>query len=320
MLKPIMTALVAAALLSSPGHAQDYPARPVRVIVPYAPGGGLDAVGRPLFQRLGESLRQPFVMENRPGAGTTLGTAAVARAAPDGHTLLLTLSAITIGPALYPNLPYDPVRDFAPVSWVGTSSYILAVHPSVPVGSVKAFIALARAKPDALNFSSPGAGTDPHMAVELFKLMSGTRMIHIPYNGGGPAASAVMGGQVDFTFLPTSVGTPLVRAGKLKGIAITTAKRSPVLPDLPTIAESGVGGYSADAWSGVLAPAGTPGASIALLSGAIARAVQGAEMRAYLLERMVEPVGSTPETLAARLREDVARWQRVVREARIRLE
>jgi tripartite-type tricarboxylate transporter receptor subunit TctC len=308
------------AVFCTTASAQDYPAKPIRIIVPYAPGGGLDAVGRPIAQKLFENFNQPVIIDNRPGAGTTLGTSAAAKAAPDGYTLLLTLSALAIGASVYNNLPYDPVRDFAPVSWLATSSYILSVHPSVPVNSVRQLIALAKAAPGKFNYSSPGQGTDPHMAAELFKIMAGVNIVHIPYSGGGPAATAVMSGQVDLTFLPTSVGTPFVKAGKLKGLAVSTAKRATVLPDLPTISEAGVPGYAAEAWSGILAPAGTPREIIAKLNGAIARIVNAPEMKDYLLARMVEPVGGSVEQFAARIRDDLAKWARVTREAGIKLE
>jgi tripartite-type tricarboxylate transporter receptor subunit TctC len=319
---PIVTPRVVLVLaaFSAAASAQDYPAKPIRIIVPYAPGGGLDAVGRPIAQKLLENFNQPVIIDNRPGAGTTLGTNAAAKAAPDGYTLLLTLSALAISASLYNNLPYDPVRDFAPVSWLATSSYILSVHPSVPVNSVEQLVALAKAAPGKFNYSTPGQGTDPHMAAELFKIMAGVNIVHIPYSGGGPAATAVMSGQVDLTFLPTSVGTPFVKAGKLKGLAVSTAKRATVLPELPTISEAGVPGYAAEAWSGILAPAGTPKEIIAKLNGALARIVNAPEMKDYLLARMVEPVGSSVAQFAARIRDDVAKWARVTREARIKLE
>ena len=306
--------------LALPASAQDYPVKPLRFIVPYAPGGGLDAVGRPITQKLFEAFGQPVIIDNRPGAGTTIGTAAVAKAAPDGYTLLLTLSALAIAPSLYANLPYDPVQDFAPVIWIGTTSYLLAVHPSLPVNSVRQLLALAKTKPGRLNYSSPGQGTDPHMAAELFQYMTKTSLTHIPFGGGGPAAVAVMSGQVELTFLPTSVGTPFVKTGKLRGLAISTAQRSSVMPDLPTISEAGVPGFAAEAWSGLLAPAGTSPQIVAKLNGTIAKIVHAPEMKAYLAERMVEPIGSSTEQFAVRLREDVAKWKRLVAERGIRIE
>ena len=319
-MKPIFMLLGCATLALPSAFAQDYPAKPVRIIVPYAPGGGLDVVGRPIAQRLGETYSQPVLLDNRPGAGTVIGTSMAAKSPPDGYTLLLTLSALTIGPALNPKLPYDPVKDFSPVIWVGTTSYILSVHPSVPASTVKQLIALSKAKPGVFNYSSPGQGTDPHMAAELFKLMAGVNWTHIPYNGGGPAATALMGGQVDLHFLPTSVGMPFVTAGKVKALAVSTAQRSSLLPDLPTIAESGVPGYSAEAWSGILAPAGTPKEIVTKLNSAIARIVRTADYRALLEGRMVEPVGSSVEQFAARLQDDVAKWHRVVKQSGIKAE
>jgi len=300
--------------------AQEYPAKAIRIVVPYSPGGGLDVVGRPIAQKLSESFGQPVVIDNRPGGGTTIGTTVVAKAPADGYTLLLTLSALTISPSLYPHLPYDPVTDFSPVIWIGTTSYLLSVHPSVPANNVKQLIALSKSMPDKFSYSSPGNGTDPHMAAELFKIMTGVKWTHIPYNGGGPAAVAVMGGQVGLTFLPTSVGTPFVTAGKLKALGISTAKRSALLPELPTIAESGVPGYEAEAWSGILAPAGTPKEIVAKLNGAIAKIVHTPEYKALLEARLVEPVGSSVEQFSNRLRDDVAKWRKVVREGGIKTE
>jgi tripartite-type tricarboxylate transporter receptor subunit TctC len=300
--------------------AQAYPSKPIRVIVPYAPGGGLDTVGRPVVQKLSEAFGQPVILENRPGGGTTIGTGAVAKARPDGYTLLLTLSALAIGPSLYPQLPYDPVKDFAPVSWVATSSYILAAHPSVPVRSVKELVALAKVRPGAVSYSSPGLGTDPHMAMELFQSLARVSMNHIPYNGGGPAATAAMGGHVDVLFLPTSVGTPFVQAGRLRGIAVSTPRRSSLMPDLPTVAEAGVPGFAAEAWSGILAPAGSPPDVIAKLNANITRIVHTPEVKSLLASRMVDPVRSSAEQLGERLRSDVATWKKLVAERGIKLE
>ncbi len=312
--------IVAAAGNTATAVAQEYPAKAIRIVVPYSPGGGLDVVGRPIAQKLSESFGQPVVIDNRPGGGTTIGTTVVAKAPADGYTLLLTLSALTISPSLYPHLPYDPVTDFSPVIWIGTTSYLLSVHPSVPANNVKQLIALSKSMPDKFSYSSPGNGTDPHMAAELFKIMTGVKWTHIPYNGGGPAAVAAMGGQVELTFLPTSVGTPFVKAGKLKALGISTAKRSTLLPELPTIAESGVPGYEAEAWSGILAPAGTPKEIVARLNGAIAKIVHTPEYKALLEARLVEPVGSSVEQFSNRIRDDVAKWRKVVREGGIKTE
>ena len=312
--------IVAAAGNTATAVAQEYPAKAIRIVVPYSPGGGLDVVGRPIAQKLSESFGQPVVIDNRPGGGTTIGTTVVAKAPADGYTLLLTLSALTISPSLYPHLPYDPVTDFSPVIWIGTTSYLLSVHPSVPANNVKQLVALSKSMPDKFSYSSPGNGTDPHMAAELFKIMTGVKWTHIPYNGGGPAAVAAMGGQVELTFLPTSVGTPFVKAGKLKALGISTAKRSTLLPELPTIAESGVPGYEAEAWSGILAPAGTPKEIVARLNGAIAKIVHTPEYKALLEARLVEPVGSSVEQFSNRIRDDVAKWRKVVREGGIKTE
>ena len=300
--------------------AQEYPQKPIRFVVPYAPRGGLDVVGRPISQKLFEQWGQPVLIENRPGAGTTLGVSMAAKAPPDGHTLLLTLSSLTSGPGLYPKLPYDPVRDFAPVIWIATTSYVLAVHPSVPVKSVRELIALAQAKPGQLNYASSGQGSDPHLSAELFKLMTRTQMTHIPYNGGNPAAMAAIGGQVDLSFMPTVSGTPYVKSGKMRGLAISTPQRSPVFPELPTIAESGVPGYAAEAWSGMLAPAQTPREIIVKLNAAVAKIVHAPEMTAFLLSRQTVPKGSSIEEFTTRLRQDVEKKTQLIQQAKIKIE
>ena len=300
--------------------AQEYPQKPMRFVVPYAPGGGLDVVGRPISQKLHELWGQPVLIENRPGAGTTLGVAIAAKAPPDGYTLLLTLSSLTSGPGLYPKLPYDPVRDFAPVIWIATTSYVLAVHPSVPVKSVRELIALARAKPGQLNYASSGQGSDPHLSAELFKLMTRTQMTHIPYSGGNPAAMAAIGGQVDLSFMPTVSGTPYVKSGKMRGLAISTPQRSPVFPELPTIAESGVPGYAAEAWSGLLAPAHTPREIVVKLNAAVAKIVHAPDMSSFLLSRQTVPKGSSIEEFATRLRQDVEKKTQLIQQAKIRIE
>jgi len=302
------------------GTAQEYPVKPVRFIVPYAPGGGVDVVGRPVSQKLTELWGQPVLIENRPGAGTTLGTAAVVKAPADGYTLLLTLSALTSGPGLYPNLPYDPVRDLAPIIWIATTSYVLSVHPSVPVKSVRELIVLAKAKPGQLNYASSGQGSDPHLTAELFKLMTGTRITHIPYNGGNPAAMASISGQVDLAFMPTVSGTPYIKAGKMRGLAISTPQRSPVFPELPTISESGVPGYAAEAWSGLLAPVQTPRDIVVKLNSAVAKIIHAPDMATFLLARQTIPKGSSIEEFAARLRQDVEKKTRLIRDAKIRVE
>lgn len=306
--------------LSPASGAQVYPVKPVRFIVPYAPGGGLDVVGRPISLKLTELWGQPFIIENRPGAGTTLGVSLAAKAPADGYTLLLTLSSLTSGPGLYPNLPYDPVRDFAPIIWIATTSYILSVHPSLPVKTVRELIALAKARPDQLNYPSSGNGSDPHLAAELFKLMAGVKMTHIPYSGGNPAAIAAISGQVHLSFMPSVSGTPYIKAGKMRGIAVSTPQRTPVFPELPTISESGVPGYAAEAWSGILAPAQTPREIIVRLNGAISKFILSPEMSNFLLSRQTVPKGSTIEEFATRLRQDIEKKANLVRDAKIRVD
>jgi tripartite-type tricarboxylate transporter receptor subunit TctC len=308
-------------LAAVPSAGQDYPVRPVRWVVPYTPGGGGDTIGRPLTQKLAEVLGKPMVMDNRPGAGGTLGSNLVAKAAPDGYTLLLTLGGITAGPAIYPQLPYDPVKDFAPVILISRSSYVLSVHPSVPAKSVADLLALAKAKPGALNYSSNGVGTDQHMAAELFKYMTNANIVHIPFSGTGPAVTSLLSGQTQSMFLPVTIGLPHITSGKVRALAVSTAKRSAdVLPDLPTIAESGVPGFEADASWCLLAPAGTPRPIVERLNRELRQIILAPDMRKYLLERLNEPVAGTPEALGAQFRSDVAKWAKVAKQANIQAE
>lgn len=303
-------------IITSP-IAQEYPTKSIRIIVPYSPGGGLDVVGRPLAQKLSDLFNQPITLENRPGAGTTIGTNFVAKSSPDGYTLLLTLSALTIGPSIYPNLPYDPIKDFQPIVWIGTSSYILSTHPSVPVQTINDLIKLSKRMPNKLNYSSPGNGTDPHMATELFKMLTGSKLVHIPYSGGSQAATSVIAGQVDLTFLPTSLGIPFIKSSKLRAIAISTLKRSQQLPDLPTIDESGAKGFSAEAWSGILAPAKTPNNIVNKLNTNIQKIIATNEYKNLLESRMVEIVGSNVDKFSNRIRDDVTKWKKVSKEMSI---
>jgi tripartite-type tricarboxylate transporter receptor subunit TctC len=312
-------AALGAALVPPLVTAQEYPSKPVRWVVPYAPGGGGDTIGRPLTQKLGEILGKPMVMDNRPGAGGTLGSNLVAKSAPDGYTLLLTLGGITIGPAIYPQLPYDPVKDFAPVILISRSSYVLSVHPSVPAKSVAELLALAKAKPGTLNYSSNGVGTDQHMAAELFKSMARVDLLHVPFNGTGPAVTSLLGGQTQIMFLPVTIALPHINAGKVRALAVSTAKRSAeVLPELPTIAEAGVPGFESDAWWCVLAPAATPRAIVGRLNRELRQLIHTPEMRKYLTERLNEPVGSTPAELGMQMQRDATKWLRVAKEANIR--
>jgi tripartite-type tricarboxylate transporter receptor subunit TctC len=315
-----MIALLSPCAAIAQSAADAYPAKPVRVIVGLAPGGGTDIQARLFAQKLTESFNRPFVVENRPGAGGTLAYAQVAKSPPDGHTLLGVTSGYTITPTVYTKLPYDPVKDFAPISLVSQAPFVLVVHPSLPVKSVKDLLALARAKPGGLDCASAGRGSSTHMAFELFKTLSGVTITHIPYKGTGPALVDAMAGQVHMLFGNVLSTLSHVKAGKLRALAVTTAKRSTALPDLPTIAESGVPGYDNSTWHGWLAPAGTPPAILNRLNAELVRSARAPDVVARLAPDGGEAVGSTPEEFAQHIATEIARWRRVVREAGVRVE
>ena len=316
--------LVSASMLfmgASMVHAQSassYPTRPVRIVVPQSPGASTDLTARLLAQKLTPVLGQTVIVDNRPGAGSLLGTEVVAKATPDGHTLLVVASSLTLNPVLRKNLGYDPVRDFAPITQISSFANMITVHPAVPVKTVQDLIALAKSKPGALNYGSSGAATGTHLSAELFKYMTGTDMVHVPYKGGGPAVQALLGGQVQLNFATISSVLPHVRAGKLRAVAVTTAKRSSVVPEVPTIAESGVPGYDHGPWNGFLAPAKTPRAVIARLSEETIRILHAPETKAFFVNEGAEAVGNKPEEFAAIMRSEIAKWSKVVAAAGIR--
>lgn len=300
--------------------AQGYPVRAVRVIVPFAPGGGTDILTRMIAPRVSEILGQQLVVDNRPGASSQIGTELVARAAPDGYTILHTDTSFSSNPSLYSKLPYDPVRDFAPVSVLASAPVVLIVHPSVPVKTLKELIALAKARPGELNFASGGAGSATHLGVELFKSAARIDLVHIPYKGSGPAAAAVVGGQVAMMFGGPSSAKPHVVAGRLRAIAITGERRNPALPQVPTFVESGLKGVDSGTYWSSLAPAATPKEIVNTLSGAIAKVLRMPEIRQRLVELAFDPIGSTPEESAANIRSEIAKWAKVVKAAGIRLD
>lgn len=294
--------------------AQGYPAKSIRFVSPFAPGGSTDTLARLIGQKITESWGQPVVVENRPGAGGTIGSDLVAKAPPDGYTILLTsVSAHAIGPALRGRLPYDPLRDFAAVTQVASGHNILVVHPSLPVKSVRELIALAKSKPGELTFASGGNGTPAHIAGELFKTMAKVEMVHVPYKGGGPAAIAILSGEVSLTFGSIATVLPQVRAGKVRAVAVTGARRSSAVPDLPTISEAGVPGYELNSWYGVLAPAATPREIVAKLSAEVVRILHLPEVRDRIAHEGIEPAGTTPEEFAAYIKAEIAKWARVVK-------
>lgn len=298
--------------------AQVYPTKPIRMIVPQSAGGSTDLVARLVAQRLSDAVDQPVIVDNRPGAGSLNGTDIVAKAAPDGYTLLVVAASFTINPSIRKKLPFDPIRDFTPVSQLVTLPHILVVHPSVPVKSVKELIALAKSKPGELNFGSSGIATSTHLAAELFMHMTGTRMVNVPYKGGAPGMIALLGGQVQLYFATISTALPHIRAGKLRALAVTSAKRSVAAPEFPIIAEAGVPGYQHASWVGTFAPAKTPRPVIAKLNAEAVKAVQTPEVRTALLRDGLEAVGNSPEEFAAIVKSEVAKWMKIVPAAAIK--
>ena len=298
--------------------AQAYPTKSIRMIVPQSAGGSTDLAARLVAQRISDQLGQTIIVDNRPGAGSLNGTEIVAKAAPDGYTLLTVAASFTINPSLHKKLPFDPIRDFAPVTMLCSLPHILVVHPSVPVKSVKELIALAKSKPGELNFGSSGIATSTHLAAELFMHMTGTRMVNVPYKGGAPGMIALLGGQVQLYFATISTALPHIRAGKLRVLAVTSAKRSVAAPEFPTIAEGGVPGYQHASWVGTFAPAKTPRPVIAKLHAEAVKAVQTSEVKSALLRDGLEAVGNSPEEFAAIIKSEVARWMNVVKVAGIK--
>jgi tripartite-type tricarboxylate transporter receptor subunit TctC len=311
------TALTIAALLAALGGApalgQDYPAKPVKVIVPFAAGGPADVYARFVGQRLSEALGQPFVIDDRPGAGSVIGTDAAAKSAPDGYTLLMMSNAQTVNESLIPNKPYALLRDFIPVAPVNYSDLVLVVHPSVKANSLADLIKLAKASPGKLNYASSGPGTPYHMAGELFKAMAGVDIVHIPYKGSSGARTDVLGGQVDMMFDAVTTMSEHARAGTVKAIATTGNARSPVLPNVPTMSEGGVPGYEAVIWLGIMAPKGTPPAVVAKLNAEITRIANRPEVRAEWAKQGAAPMAMTPEEFARYTADDVAKWERIVK-------
>jgi tripartite-type tricarboxylate transporter receptor subunit TctC len=316
LLKAIRAAAVFLALgYAGAPHAQGYPERPVRVVVPLSAGGSADIVGRLLAQKLSERLGQQFVIDNRPGAGSLIGTEIAARAPRDGYTLLLAGSSFTSAPSLHRKLPYSPVKDFAPITLASMAPGLLVVHPSVPVRTVRDLIELARAKPGAINYATPGNGTSPHFAGALFNMMAGVDMVHVPFKGAGPAVAGVVGGQVQVSFASMLSAITQARQGRLRAVAVTGAKRSPAVPDLPTVAESGLPGFESGSWQGFFAPAGTATAIRGRLHREIATIVHLPDIAAQLAKDGSEPIGSTPDAFAKFVSGELAKYARVAKAA-----
>ncbi len=304
---------ISAALLIAPAvQAQNYPVKPVRIVVPTAPGGGTDLIGRLLAQNLSSQLGQQFMVDNRGGAGTTIGTAAVAKSPADGYTLLLTHSSLAFNATYYNKLPYDTLKDFAPISLVAEQPFLFAVHPSLPVKTVAQLITLAKKNPGQIAYSSGGAGSGPFMGAELFKQQAQVNILHVPYKGAGPAFTDLMGGQVQMMIATLSLGMPHAISGRVRALGVTSAKRLGATPQLPTVAESGLPGFEFSAWYGVLAPAGTPAAVMTRLHQAVGKAMTAPETREKFEDGLI-PLSSTSDEFTAYLKQEVIKWGNVVK-------
>jgi tripartite-type tricarboxylate transporter receptor subunit TctC len=303
--------------VAAPSCAQSgaYPNKPVRLVVPFAPGGGTDIVARVIAQKVSEAVGQPVVVDNRPGAGGTVGVETVVRAAPDGYTLAMVSGSYGTNAAIY-KLPYDPVRDIQSVVMIGESGFIVVVHPQVPVKSLKELVSYAKSKPGVLNYASTGPGGITHLSTEYFILVSGAQMTHIPFKGTGPALNALMGNQLQLLFGAMPAAIPLLKQGRLRGLAVTTPKRSDVVPDLPTIAEM-FPGFEVVLWYGVLGPKGLPGNIVALWNGEIAKTLQTNEMKERMAGEGLQPAGGPPDQFLNAIKRDVEKWRKVVRDAKV---
>jgi tripartite-type tricarboxylate transporter receptor subunit TctC len=301
--------------------AQTYPDRPIRLIAPFAAGGPSDIMARLVSQKLNESMGQPVVVDNRAGAGGAVGCEIAARAAPDGYTLLLGSSGnLSVNPSLYKKLPYDPVKDFQPITQLEAGPQVLVVHPAVAAKSVQELIALAKAKPHALNFASGGTGTGNHLASELFKATAGIDIVHVPYKGTGQALTDLVGGQVQMMMSSLLPAMPQVKAGRLRALAVTSAKRTPVLPDLPTIAESGMPGFETTSWHGILVPARTPKAIAARLHDELVKMLAQPDVRARFTSEGIDAIGNTPQEFAVYIHAETVKYAKVIKQAGIKAE
>jgi tripartite-type tricarboxylate transporter receptor subunit TctC len=318
-----LLALMAAlgSLAAAPLAAQSYPTKPIRVINPFAPGGGLDLALRPVLQKMSENLKQSFVMESRPGAAGIIGTEVVAKSPPDGYTLVgATTGTITINPSTYAKLPFDPLRDLAPVTSVGSASFVLVTHPSLAVSNIAELVALAKRRPGELTLGSPGYGGINHVAGEYFAQLTGVHFTHVPFKGSAPMLTDIIGGHVMLAFDSTQATLPHIKAGKLKARGIAAHKRSPIAPDIPTVHEAGGPEMAVSSWYALLAPAGTPRDIVMKLQAEAARALATADLLERYHASGLEAVGNTPDQFAVVIREDTARWAKVVRAANIRAE
>jgi tripartite-type tricarboxylate transporter receptor subunit TctC len=305
-------------LAQSAACAQSYPEKTVVMVAPFPAGGSVDLVARAVAQQMSDAWKQPVIVSNRPGASGNIGAEQVVRAPPDGYTLLMGTTALASSPAVYPRLGYDVMRDLAPVSLVVTMTNVLVVHPSIPARSVKELLALARSRPGTLNSASAGVGSSNHLALVLFNMLSGANVGHVPYKGAAPAVADVMGGHVAMTFVPIAAALPPVRAAKLRPLGVTAAKRSPELPDVPTIAEAGVPGYEATGWNALLAPRATPREVVMKVNATLIEALSAPKVREILTASGAEAAGTSPETLARFLQAEIAKWGKVVKAAGVK--
>lgn len=299
--------------------AEPYPAKPIRMVVPYSPGGNTDVFARLIAQRLTLAWGQPVVVDNRAGGNTLIGTELVARSIPDGYTIMQTTLTFTVSPSLYKKLPYDTLKDFTPITLAVMLPNVLVVHPSVPAKSLKELIQHVRANPGKLNYASTGSGSSPHLSMELLKTMAGIDLVNIPYKGGGPAMADLMGGQISAQFIGLSVAIPHIKSGKLRALAVTSAKRSSVASDIPAVAET-VPGYELDTWFGVLSPGGMPMLLVRRLQEEIAKILRSPDFKEHLVSLGAEPIGSTPRQFAAHIKSEIAKYAQIVKTAGIRVE
>ena len=313
-------AAILLACSSVAAHAQTYPTKPVRIVNPFTPGGGVDAVARPIAQQLNEMWGQPVIIDNRPGAGTTLGTELVARATPDGYTLLLTNGSIGTIPGLYRKLSFDPMKDLAPVSLTITAPYVLAVHPGVKAATIQEFIALAKSSGGKMVYGSVGQGSLAHLTMELFKSQAKFDMLHVPYKGGAPSLAALMGGEIQAIFSAISSVIPLSRAGKMRSLAVSSLKRVELAPELPSIAEAGYPGFDAVSWYPIFAPAATPRPLIQKINADVNRILAKPDVRERFLKIGMIPFGGTPQALGEYFQTDVKRWNRIIADLGIKPE
>jgi len=308
-----------AAWFAAAAGAQSYPAKAIRVINPYTPGGGVDALFRPLAQKMGEGLKQQIVVDNRPGANGMIGMEAAAKAPPDGYTLVVsTTGALAMNVSVYKKIPFDPVKDYVPISNYAESAFILAAHPSVPAKNIRELIALAKAKPEQLTYASFGIGSSAHLGMEMLGMMGSVKMIHVPYKGSVPMVTDLVAGHVMLSLDSMQSIMPVIRDRRVKAIGIAAAKRSPAAPDIPTMAESGLPGFEVGSWYGLLAPAGTPREIITRLHSEVVKAVGSAEVRERFQSFGSEPLGNTPEEFTAQIKADIAKWAKVAKTANVR--